>query len=107
MRAPTENVSRELERYLGEENTRVGQVFRLTRRGLNPDQIAGELGVRTPGFVSNARTKARALLEGVLPDKPSMARDVLGFVRRSRATEGFSDQAVEYLEALEAALRKI
>src|SRR3954447_19477287 len=74
---PSVDVRRELERLLDQDQTRVGQVYRLERRGLSPDQIAKELGVSTSGFVSNARTMARGILEGHVPSGPAASQQVL------------------------------
>lgn len=104
MRPPSEAVRREFERYLTNDQSRVGEVFRLSRRGLNPHQIADELDVSTSGFVSNYRTKARTLLEGSLPNGPTMAQEVLRFVRKVHSSKGLSAEASAYLEELEAVL---
>lgn len=74
-------------------------MYRLDRRGLNPDQIAKELGVSTSGFVSNARTMARGLLEGHVPSGPAAAQQVLSFVRKASKSSELSAEARSFLQA--------
>ena len=97
MSGPSPQVRRELEAILDRDNTRVGEVHRLTRRGLTPPQIASELGVATSGFVSNARSAGRALLEGHVPSGPSAAQQVLAFVQRVASDRTLSPEASHYL----------
>jgi hypothetical protein len=103
---PSENVRRELERYLNQDPSRVGQVYRLDHRGLSPDQIATELGVSTSGFVSNARSMARGLLEGHVPSGPAAAQQVLSFVRKASKSSALSSDARSYLQAQVDALQR-
>ena len=97
MTQPSSDVRRELESVLERDETRVGQVYRLTNKGLTPPQIASELGVSTSGFVSNARSMARGLLEGHVPSGPSAAQQVLSFVQRVAGDRSMSEQARTYL----------
>jgi hypothetical protein len=103
--APTEAVAGEFAALLEAEPGRIGEVYRLTRRGMRPPQIAAELGVSSSGFVSNYRAIARALLEGHLPSGPSMARQVIGGVHkvtaRAQLTPEASDHVRQLLEALD------
>lgn len=101
---PTEAAKRELAALLEAEPGRIGEVYRLTSRGMTPPQIAAELGVSSSGFVSNYRAIARALLEGHLPSGPSMARQVIGGVHkvtgRAQLTPEASDHVRQLLKAL-------
>jgi hypothetical protein len=97
MTQPSAAVKQELIRLLQKDGSRVGDVYRLSERGLNPDQVARELGVSTSGFVSNNRTVARALLEGHIPNGPSAAAQVASHLRRFAADRSLSDAAVLYL----------
>lgn len=106
MNEPLSGVRRELEAILAQDESRVGQVYRLTSKGLTPPQIAGELGVSTSGFVSNARSMARALLEGHVPSGPSAAQQTLSFVQRVARDRSLSDEARRYLAEQVAALER-
>lgn len=107
MNAPSEQVRHELDQYLAADQTRVGQVYRLGRRGLSPDRIATELGVATSGFVSNNRTIARALLEGHVPSGPAAARQVLGFVHKASRSQALSKEARAYLSGRAEVLERV
>lgn len=106
MDRPSDAVRKELEQFLQNDSSKMGDVYRLTRRGLNADQIANELGVNTSGFVSNNRTKANALLEGSIPGGPRIALQVLQGVRRALKTN-VSSETRAYLVDLEATLRRL
>jgi hypothetical protein len=97
MSEPTPEVRAELARLIEQDQTRVGQVYRLTERGLKPDQIAKELGVATSGFVSNNRTMARAALEGHVPKGPSALNQVVAFLRRLVESPSLTGEARAYL----------
>lgn len=100
---PSESIVGELQRVLRDDETRLGEVFRLTQRGLNPDQIAGELGVSTSGFVSNYRRSATTLLTGVMPS-PGIARQTAGRARSLAKLTGLMSETRDYLAQLAAAL---
>jgi FAD synthase len=67
MDAASKAVRAELVQMLEADGTRLGEVYRLTQRGLDGPAIAAELGVPTANFVVNNRTIARANLDGKLP----------------------------------------
>jgi hypothetical protein len=102
---PTEGVKSELAALLEAEPGRIGEVYRLTDRGMTPPQIAAELGVSSSGFVSNYRAIARALLEAHLPSGPSMARQVISGIHkvtgRAQLTTDAADHVSHLLEALD------
>ena len=98
MTEPPDDVRREFEAILEQDDSRVGQVYRLTNKGLSPPQIASELGVSTSGFVFNARSMARGLLDGHVPTGPALAGQVLSFVQRVSKSAGLSTAAREYLD---------
>lgn len=100
---PSESIVGELRRVLRDDQTRLGDVFRLTQRGLNPDQIAGELGVSTSGFVSNYRICATTLLTGVRPSA-GIARQTAGSARSLAKLTGMMSETRQYLVQLAAAL---
>lgn len=73
---PVEAVEQELRSYLEKDPSRLGDVYRGFRDNLRPDEISAQLDVATSNFVWNYTQILRALLEGDLPDKPSVAIQV-------------------------------
>lgn len=104
---PGEDVRNELAALLEAEQGRIGEVYRLTTRGMTPPQIAAELGVSSSGFVSNYRAIARALLEGRLPTGPTMARQVFSGVHKVIGRARLSDEATAYQRQLLQALDEV
>lgn len=104
MTAPSPEVRAELAALVEEDQSRLGDVYRLTARGLTPPEIAKELGVDSSGFVSNYRSIARALLEGTMPSGPSTAKQAAGGVRGLTRNARVSSQARSYLDELLDAL---
>lgn len=107
MEAPPGHVRAELVSILREDSTRVGDVFRLSSRGLNADQIARELGVKTTGFVSNNRSIAAALLDGAVTQSAGIASHAAGWVRGIMRSRELSPDARRYLETLLAQLDRV
>ena len=77
----------EVERALGEDTTRLGDVWR--RKEKDAETIAKELKICTSGFVSTYRTQMRAITEGTLPSAPTVAKQcasaLRGFAKRHQA----------------------
>ncbi|MDN4475800.1 hypothetical protein QQX09_08015 [Demequina sp. SYSU T00192] len=70
---PALEVVAQIEHYLSTDRSRVGDVFRLRAEGLDADQIAVRLGVRTSRFVWNNDRLIAFLLEGDVPSAPTVA----------------------------------
>ena len=105
-REPTEPVGTELAALLEAEQGRIGEVYRLTNRGMTPPQIAAELGVSSSGFVSNYRAIARALL------RPIYRRPVHGAAGDRRGAQGdgraqLTADAADHVRRLIAALDEV
>lgn len=100
MAAPEPDVRAELATLIEADQSRLGDVYRLTGRGLTPPQIAQELGVDSSGFVSNYRSIARALLDGNMPSGPSMAKQVASSVRGLTRSAQLSGDARAYINDL-------
>jgi len=105
--APTNAVRAELAELLEAAPGRIGDVYRLTTRGLTPQEVAAELGVATSGFVSNKRAVARAMLDGDLPRGPSMAREVIGGVRKVIGPAELTPDTADYVRKLLSALKAV
>jgi len=107
MNAPNDSVRAELKLLLESDQRRLGEVFRLTEKGLDPKQIAQELGVSTSGFVSNKRTGAKALLEGSIPGGASIAKEAMNDIRHCVGGAELSTDAREYLDDLLGQLEEL
>lgn len=97
---PTADVRAELISFLEQDKTRLGEVYRLNKRGLNALQIAEELGVASSGFVGNYRASAEAILDGVIMKSGSMAEQTAARVRTLLKSQDFSEGTRAYLHAL-------
>ena len=90
----------EVESALSEDETRLGEVWRLDRQGLKPKEIAEKLGVDTWEFVYNQRRNIKAIVEGILPDSPTPAGQcgstLRGFIKEHRAS--FSNATISLLQ---------
>ena len=90
----------EVERALSEDETRLGEVWRLSREDLKPKEIAEKLNVASSEFVYNQRRNIKAIVEGILPDSPRPAEQcgstLRGFINNHRAS--FSDATVSELQ---------
>jgi hypothetical protein len=100
MEPPSPDVRAELAKLIDADRSRLGEVYRLTERGLTPPQIAQELGVGSSGFVSNNRSVARALLHGRMPSGPSIAKQIASGVRGLTRSADISNDARAYLDQL-------
>lgn len=100
MDGPSRAVRAELAQMLEADSTRLGDVYRLTQRGMDAPAIAAELGVPTANFVVNNRTIARAIVDGKLPSGAVIERVVAGAVRARLRRVELSDAARTYLEGL-------
>lgn len=104
MQPPSDAVRSELRPLLQADQKRLGQVYRLLDRGWSDQQIAAELGVDSSNFVSNNRNIVRALLEGRMPNGPTMARAIESTVRGLTSNAQLSAEARTYVAALLEAL---
>ena len=90
----------EVREALEHDNTRLGEVWRLTKEGKSATKIAEELGHKTLQFVHRNQTHIRAIEENVLPTSFSAARlcgDALrGFINRGH--EYLSKETIQILK---------
>ena len=97
----------ELEQLLETDEGRLGDVFRLTREGLSPQEIADRLNVASIAFVYNNRRQAEAVLDGRPVNGPTFRKQTLsvfGRVLKRARTEVVSPDALKLLLANRAAL---
>ena len=90
----------EVQKALENDDKRIGDVWRLTKEGKSPADIAEELNVSTNTFVYGYQKFIRAIEERDLPKSPTMARDcgaaLRGFLKRHR--EDFSKETIQELK---------
>lgn len=103
---PTHDVRAELVAFLDQDETRLGEVYRLTERGLNALQIAQELGVASSGFVGNYRASADAILDGAIMKSGSMAEQTAARIRTLLRSQNFSEPTRAYLDELRETLER-
>ena len=90
----------EVEKVLSQDETRLGDVWKHLRKGLNANEITKELDVGTAGFVYNYRRYIEAIEEGKVPSSPSMAGQCASALRgfAKRHEESLSPETVEKIE---------
>ena len=92
----------EVREALENDPQRLGDVWRLTKEGKSPDEIAEELDVSTTGFVYNIKSFIKAIENGDLSESPTMAgscgRALRGFIKRGRECEYLSPETIQELE---------
>lgn len=103
---PTADVRTELEVWLSNDESRVGEVYRLTGQGYAPAEIAHELEVSTYTFVYSAKRIIACLLEGKVPTKPSVADAVARKIRSILKSPALSDPSRAYLRHLHGEVDK-
>ncbi|WP_186329456.1 hypothetical protein [Agrococcus jejuensis] len=103
----------ELEVWLTEDESRLGDVYRLhVIAGLAPADVATHLNIETFTFVYQYKTKIDAILDGVIPSSETLRRIVASTLRAilKRNAAQFSSGGVEMLsqtlERTEQALRR-
>lgn len=67
---PSAAVQAELAASLETDDSRLGEVYRGLRRGLDAASIAAELEIGSSNFVWNYERATKALLDGNLPTAP-------------------------------------
>ncbi len=95
---PSESVVAELKGLLQEDESRLGEVHRLSNEGKSPEEISEELGIPTQGFVYTYLSMRRALLEGEIASGPTVARQNAGKIRTILKRVQLSDDARTTLE---------
>jgi hypothetical protein len=98
-------VRQEIEQLLAEDQTRMGDVYRLNAEGKSASEIAERLGIDTSGFVSNYKSAIAALLDGEVPRSPTLAAQVAARVRSWLKKPGLSRHVQDRLTDLQAALQ--
>lgn len=88
----------EIKEALLKDPTRLGDVYRGRLKDKSPEEIAGELGVSTSGFVWNNTRHIRVIESGDYPSGVTMIRQCLsvvrGFLERHAETLSFPAQSL-------------
>jgi len=71
---PGPEVRAELETYLRNDNSRLGEIFELLNSGLDAEAIRIKFGLERSTFVWSYQRLIRALLDGDLPTAPTVAQ---------------------------------
>lgn len=99
----------ELEQLIEGGEGRLSDVYRLTRQGLSPQQIADRLDVASFAFVYNNRRQIDAVLDGRPVTGPVFRRQTLGvfstLIQRGRAT--LSSEAMRLLLSNRSAVESL
>ncbi|WP_419863744.1 GIY-YIG nuclease family protein [Candidatus Poriferisodalis sp.] len=95
---PNQAVAEELKRMLEEDDSRLGEVYRLSNAGKTPEAIGEELGVTTHSFVYSYLSMSRALLEGEIAKAPTVARQNAARLRSVLKQDNLSPDARAVLE---------
>lgn len=96
--APNDLVRAELEAYLEQDHTALGDVWRRTNAGETPDEIRQARGTERSTFVWSYLRVARALVEGSLPSAPTVALQTARTFRRILKEAELSNEARAMLE---------
>jgi hypothetical protein len=89
----------EVAALLDADVTRLGQVYRGLQRGLTPDAIAAELDVASSNYLWNYERIIKAMLDGQLPNAPSVALQVARKFRTFLKSSRLSLPLRAYLES--------
>lgn len=95
-----DKVRTEVSRALRNDDSVIGEVFRLLEKGLSDNEIGDYFETSTKNFVWNARRNIRAMLDGDLPTAPTVARGCAGAIRGllRRQKDIFSGDVLAELE---------
>ena len=97
---PSDLVRIEIETYLTADDSLLGEVWRLTRKGLSDDEIRLARGAANPNFIWNYRRHIDSLLLGTLSDGPAMLRNNSQIFKRVLKHASLSEEARQYLKQM-------
>ena len=101
---PTVSVRLELEAFLSQDATRLGQTYRHLKAGLSDEEIMEDFGTQTTGIVWHMRRMLKVLFDANLPTGPSVVLATERKLRAMLSTGEWSAEAREYLGDLLASL---
>ena len=90
-----------------EDQSRLGEVYRMLQEGATPEQVAERLEVPSVAFAEIYRQQVDAILEGRLPVSSNLASQTAGRLRKWQKQKEWTPPAREHLESLLAGLDTI
>lgn len=102
-----DTVKAELVAALLEDESRLGEVYRLLREGLSAEEMADRMGIATPGLTSSYEKQLAAILDGRLPTNSHLAQHAADRLRRWKRQKTWTPPAHQHLESLLSGLETI
>lgn len=94
---PSSKVIEDLTKFLEQDITLLGEVFRKKRDNVSNDEIQKAQGAAYPNFIYNYQRHIRSLLEGDIAKKISILNETAIHFRRALKFEGISNETRDYL----------
>ena len=94
---PSASVVIDLTKFLEQDVTLLGEVFRKKRDNVSNDEIQKAQGAAYPNFIYNYQRHIRSLLEGDIAKKISILNETAVHFRRALRFEGISNETRDYL----------
>lgn len=105
--AEIDKVKAELVAALLEDESRLGEVYRLLREGLSAEEMATRMGIATAGLTAGYQQQLEAILEGRLPTSSHLAQHAAGRLRKWQRQKTWTPPARDHLETLLSGLENI
>jgi transcriptional regulator with XRE-family HTH domain len=102
-----DKVRAELVAALLEDESRLGDVYRMLREGLSAEEMAERLGIPSAVYTDTYRQQVDAILEGRMPSSSHLAQHTAGRLRRWQRQKSWTPPARDHLESLLAGLENI
>lgn len=102
-----DKVKAELVAALLEDESRLGEVYRLLQEGLSPEQMAERMGIPSAIYATHYRKQLEAILEGRMPATTHLASHTADRLRRWQRSKDWTPPAREHLETLLVGLENI
>lgn len=95
-----DKVKAELVAALLDDESRLGEVYRLLQEGLTPEQMAERMGIPSALYATRYRKQLEAILDGRMPSSTHLASQTADRVRRWQRSKDWTPPAREHLESL-------
>jgi len=92
---------------LAADDSRLGDVYRLTAEGLSAQEIAARVGIQATAWVYRKRHQIAALLDRQIPGSPRLARSTASRIRTWLSHADWDPESRSYLEALQVDLMAV
>lgn len=96
---PSPGVLAQLEDALKHDMGLHGEIWRATKNGISDDEIKRSRGASYPNFIWNYRRSMKALLQGDLPNRPTLLNDAALLFRRYLKLDELHEDTRRYLES--------